>query len=306
MKRFLYSFFGLIVVASCIISCDKISQPVIIQTTLDTTLYPGNFYLEYDFPTFTQNTNTLKNALIEDYTGHQCTFCPAANNNAKSLEDANPGRVFVASIHAGADNDGISSFQEVNASGMYTRDFTTSEGTEMAAAFFQMSVGFNANPQGCINRYSNAGLFFLNSPAWGDMVDSVLNSPLDINLQSESNYFPSTNAVFLHVETEYINDLSGEYNIVVYALQNQIIDWQKEFGVGDIPDYDHHNVHIGNIFSETWGRTVSDRGTSAGTKIVTDFSYELPQGLTNNDMHFIIYVYDKETYEVLQVIDHHF
>jgi len=58
-------------------SCDKVSQPTIILTTLDTTIYPGNF-VEYEVPTFEPNTNTDRNILIEDYTGHRCGACPGA------------------------------------------------------------------------------------------------------------------------------------------------------------------------------------------------------------------------------------
>ena len=305
MKKLVFALvIGVVVIAS-MVSCDRVTAPYIIQTELDTTLYPGNF-IDYSEPTFDQNTNTLKNVLIEDWTGHQCTFCPAAADVAAQLETDNPGRVFVATIHAGADNDGISAFQETNSSGAFTTDFTTVEGTEMAASFFSQSVGFNANPKGCINRLDEGGLFFLNSPDWSDKVDEGMASALDVNLQAKSNYFPSTNGVYLHVETEFINELEGEYNIVVYAIENKVVDWQKVFGTGDVPDYEHHNVHIGNVFNETWGRSVGSGSIAAGTKVVTDFSYKVPDHLDNTKMHFIIYVYDKETYEVMQVIDHHF
>lgn len=304
MKKVLYALtFGLLSITS-FVSCDRVTRPVIIQTELDTTLYPGDF-VNYVAPTFEQNTNTEKNVLLEDWTGHQCTFCPGAAAEAKILEEANPDRVFVATIHAGPAANGISSFQVWNESGKYSTNFTTVEGTTMAAAFFSQPVGFSSNPKGCVNRLEDGGLFFLNYPDWGDKVTEGLASPLDINLQAKSNYFPSTNGVFLHTETEFINELEGEYNIVVYAIENKIIDWQKDIS-GDIENYEHHNVHIGNVFNETWGRTVGSGTIQAGTKVVTDFSYKVPEGLDNTKMHFIIYVYDKETYEVMQVIDHHF
>ncbi|MCG8575664.1 MAG: Omp28-related outer membrane protein [Flavobacteriales bacterium] len=305
MKKSLAVLSGLILAIGLNVSCDKVTQPHIIQTSLDTTLYPGNF-IEYEFPTFTQNTNTERNVLLEDYTGHKCSFCPAAAEMAEGLEDANPGRVFVATIHAGAANNGVSDFQKTNESGMYTRDFTTTEGKEMASDFFQMGVGFNANPKGTVNRLEEAGLFFLNSPDWEGKVNEVLASELNINLQAQSSYFDETKGIFLHVETEFINNLEGEYNIVVYILQKSIVDWQLKFGEGDIPDYNHHNVHIGNMFGETWGRSVASGSISAGTKVQTDFSYQIPDGLTKDDILSLIYVYDKSNYEVMQVIEHKF
>ena len=88
-------------------ACDRISNPYPVQPCLelDTTLYPGNWseYVANEWPTFTQNTNTDRNVLIEDFTGHKCIYCPAAAELAHQLHEANPNRVFVASIHAGVD-----------------------------------------------------------------------------------------------------------------------------------------------------------------------------------------------------------
>jgi hypothetical protein len=305
MKFVLYIAF--VAILPAIASCDKEHQPVIIKTSLDTALYPGNF-LDYVPPTFDQNTNTDKNVLIEDYTGHTCSFCPASNAIAQNIETDNEGRVFAISIHAGPDQNGYGSKQQTenNADGSYSRNFTTPEGREMATFFAAGSYGFDANPAGTINRNYYSGQMFVNSPVWDQMTDSVLTTPLEINLQAKSNYFQETDAVFLHVETEFITDLKGKYNVVVYAVQDEIIDWQYDWALGDIPDYKHHNVHIGNVFNETWGRSVGSGEIAGGTKVVTDFSYKIPVGITKDDMHFVIYVYKRDTYEVMQVIDHHF
>ncbi len=285
-------------------SCDRVAHPYYIKTDMDTSLYggPGSF-IDYVYPTFTPNTNTLRNVMIEDYTGHKCSFCPGAAAEAKSIADANPGRVFVATIHGGASPDGLSDFQKTNASGSYTRDFTTPEGLEMAGTFYGLAVGLDSNPKGTINRINSGGPFFLSASVWGDSTTTALTYAPDVNLQAQSNYFPSTNGLFLHVETEFLNDMSGEFNVVGYVLQKEIIDWQNVFGV-DEEFYEHHNVHIGNLFAETWGRSVGTGTITAGTKVYTDYSYEIPSGLTTDEIVFLIFVYDKTTYEVLQVIEH--
>jgi hypothetical protein len=283
-------------------SCDRVTLPYIIKTDLDTNLYPGNF-IDYEAPTFPTNTYAFRNVMIEDYTGHKCSFCPAAAVEAANLEAANPGRVFVATIHAGASPDGISDFQKTNASGSYTTDFTTTEGTEMAGAFYGMSVGLASNPIGTVNRINEGSAFFLSASVWGDSVATALTYSPDIRLQAISNYFPETNGAFIHVETEFINDMNGEFNIVGYVIKEHATDWQKVLS-DDVPDYDHHNIHIGNLFGETWGRAVGNGAMAAGTKVYTDFSYEIPDGLTTDEIHFLIYVYDKSTYEVIQVIKH--
>ena len=105
-------------------SCDRIEQPIPVKVGgLDWDLFPGGDSADYSWPTWTQNTNTFQNVLLEDFTGHTCTNCPPAATIAKNLEDANPGRVFIASIHASIGN----SFQAVEPP-EFTNDFTTESG----------------------------------------------------------------------------------------------------------------------------------------------------------------------------------
>lgn len=307
MKNILFVI--IIAVSFLQLSCDKIGQPSIIITELDTNLFPGNF-IDFEVPTFESSSNTLRNVLIEDYTGHKCAFCPPAADEAAALEADNPGRVFVASIHASPSPGGTSSFQQVSASGYkYIRDFTTPEGKEIAAHLSEVQGGIVGNPTGTVSRMRNdAGEVLISSGVWGDFTDTILNNPslfpLSVNIQAKSDYYPSTGGVFIHTEIEFLSDLSSEYAIVIYAIENKIIDWQK-FGSDDIEFYKHHNVHIGNVFAgESFGRVFSNEEVSAGKKFNQTFSYKIPDGLDKNTMHFQIYVYDKATEEILQVIEH--
>ena len=91
------------IIAFAIFSCDKVDNAYPAQTYtggLDPTLYPGNI-TDYVVPTFSPNTNTNRNVLIEDFTGHTCIFCPDAAAEAHNLETANPGRVFTSTLHTG-------------------------------------------------------------------------------------------------------------------------------------------------------------------------------------------------------------
>lgn len=303
MKKILFIVLASLSIGSFLPSCDKVEFPNIPVEGVDTTLYPGSFS-EYTIPSFSENTNTFRNVLIEDFTGHRCPACPAAAIIAENLETANPERVFVASIHAGPSNNGVTEFQKTGVG--YTTDFTTLEGTTMASTFFQLGIGFVGNPRGAINRISNeSGEFMFNQSFWVDKTNDALTTPVKINLQAKSNYYPETNGVYLHVETDFETSLTGDYNIVVYAIENERIAPQI-VGVDDVEDYHHHNIHRGNVFGETWGRGVANGEISAGTKVVTNFSYAVPADLNNENMHFLIYVYDKANYEILQVIEHEF
>ncbi|MFK8039232.1 MAG: Omp28-related outer membrane protein [Crocinitomicaceae bacterium] len=292
-------------------SCDKVEQPGIPITELDVTLFPGDFF-DYVVPVFDENTNTERNVLIEDFTGHKCTFCPAANTEAAAIETNNPGRAFVISIHAAPGPGGTSPFQAVSPTGeKFTTDFTTPEGKEIAEHLSEVQGGVEGNPTGAVSRVKNAiGQVLIKANTWADATDTILNNPslfpLLVNIQAKSNYYPETNGIFIHTEVDFLKATSGEYAIVVYAIQDKIIDWQLN-GSATEENYEHHNVHIGNVFEgESFGRVLVNDEVKAGEKFYNDFSYKIPEGLDGTKMHFQIYVYDKATEEILQVIEHRF
>lgn len=310
MKNFIV-FGAAVVLGLCMIfipSCDKVDNPIKPEILLDTTLFPGNWE-DYEFPTFNPNTNTDRNVMLEDFTGHRCPNCPAAGWIAYGIEQANPDRVFVSSVHAAP--SGLSSFQTTasdcgeasNPTDQFCTEFYCAEGIEYGQTFGSGGFGFIGNPQGNINRinYTGSDMFQFSSD-WEAKTNEVLTANvLNVNIQSQSNYYAETNGFFLHTETEFISDLSGgQYSLVVNLMENEIKDYQDSLGV-KVPYYKHHNVFRGCIDGLAWGQDLG--GTYAsGTKIYKDYSYQLPAGTDNTQFHLLIYVYDVSTYEVLQVI----
>lgn len=297
-------------IAITIASCDKVEQPIKPAILLDTTLYPGNWE-DYEFPVFEPNVNTERNVLIEDYTGHRCPNCPAAAAIAATIESSNPDRIFVASIHAGP--GGLSSFQQLasdcgtssNLDNEYCTVFYNDESIAYGAQF-QTGYGFFGNPQGTINRISFSGsTMFQFSTEWETRVNEVISTnDLKVNIQAKSNYYSETNGLYLHVETEFLEDLTGDYNLTIYLIENEYVDFQDSSGV-TLEDYHHHNVFRGTLDGLAWGQSIPGDQTT-NQKSYFDYSYKLPTGQDNSDYHVLIYVYDVATYEILQVIKHTF
>lgn len=294
--------------------CDKVEQPIKPAILLDTTLYPGNWqeYVDLYWPVFTQNANTDRNILLEDYTGHKCPNCPDAAYEAKMIESSNPDRVFVASIHASP--TGLGNFQTVatdcgtvtNPQNEFCTQLYCDEGITLGTAFGNggTTVQFIGNPQGTINRITFSGsTMFQFKTEWAARVNEVIsNNDLKVNIQAESNYYTETNGFYLHTEIEFLEDLTGDYNTVVYLLENQVEATQDSMTV-IIEDYEHHSVFRGCLDGLAWGQPISGDHT-AGQKSYFDYSYQLPSGQNNTEFHLLIYVYDTNTYEILQVIKH--
>ncbi|PKR82148.1 hypothetical protein CW751_02080 [Brumimicrobium salinarum] len=306
MNNLNYVLFILISSLVLLTSCDKVDHPYekVASVNLDTTLYPNGTwddYLANEYPSFSQNTNTNVNVLIEDYTGHKCNNCPTAADIAHGIHENNPNRVFVASIHI--DPGANLSFQSAfpNATKYYT-DHTNPDAVVYGKEF-ENGFNFGGNPNGTVNRKTVDNKMFDLSGTWQSRTSDILTAnDLKVNIQSVFNYYQSTNGGFLHVEAEKKTSEAIEMNAVVYVIQDSLVDWQL------MPDnthnefYIHRDKHLGSIDNNPFGIKAFDADAPVGEKVLLDYSYTLPANINKENLHFLIYVYDVDTYEILQVI----
>lgn len=304
MRRSVHVF-GVLLGSILFFSCDKVDFPYQQQATikLDTTLYPGLWsdYLNNVYPNFSTNTNTLRNALLEEYTGHLCNNCPTAAVVAKQIHDANPNRVFVAKIHA--DPGSLLSFQQFNPNGssFYT-NHANAEGI-LYGKEFESGFNFTGNPSGNVNRKFVDGKMFDLYGTWQTRVSDILSSSdLKVNLQSVFNFYPSTNGGFLHVEIEKLTSEEIPLKVVSYVIQDTLTDWQLMPNNTPNANYLHRFKHLGSIDGNAWGVDIFPSDAPAGEKLILDYSYAIPSGMDHENLHFLLYVYDVNTYEILQVI----
>lgn len=300
------------ILATVIVSCDKVKNAYPAKTTgtstLDWTLYPDGdsaYYVSQGlWPTFTQNTNTLTNVMIEDFTGHRCNNCPNAAVLLHNLEDANPGRVFGVGVHTSP--VGMSNFQEEELPDYPTilyNDFAFAIGTHFGS---KPGTGFIGNPNGTVNRQLN-GTDNTSAPAtWSSKTTVELNKPLRVNIQSRANYFASTRGSFLHVEVDKVdNNITNDLAIVVYVCEDSLVAPQLMPDLTRNANYVHRDILRDCIDGNAFGRVLaaSDLGTNG--KYYVNYTYKLPVQYDVDNMHYLIYVYDKTTEEIYQVIEQH-
>lgn len=267
--------------ASLIFSCEKIDKPVIPDDTekLIQKFYPedpSTFELNPDFP---ENTNTNRNVLIEDYTGHTCNNCPPAADKAKEIEDLNSGRVFVLAVHAGGASN---SFQRVQDG--FPTDFTTEAGT----AYSVDIPNFFGNPSGLISRKVFNTKLWLASGDWDGATQAILDeNKLSADIQIISKYYPETGGVFVYYEVEAKEDISDELRIIVLLAEKKVISPQKMPDGSKTSDYEHHNVLSGILTSTYLDETDGSIKYSSffGNNIGVLKSGEKKTGLTVNGLN---------------------
>ena len=305
---------SLLILALLIQSCDKVKNPYPKQyVDIDTTLIFGMNLENYKntlWPTFSNNTNTNVNVLIEDFTGHQCVNCPNAALAAEAIESANPDRVFIASIHSGA--NGPTYFQDFEYA-PFTTNFTNAEGLTISKEI--TDGGFSGNPSGTNNRKNFGGFKFQNFGSWSSNVSSILTAnDLKVNLQSKLNYFPQTRGVLLHTEIELKQSVANDLYQVVYVIEDTLVSPQSVPANWNIPgnidyNYVHRDIMRGCIDGKALGQKlipamkVDKNGKpTQGEKYYINYSYKIPNIYDEKNLHFLIYVYDGLSKEILQVI----
>ena len=303
--------FSVTIIFFLLCSCDHIENPYPTQVSidLDTNLYPGLWsdYESSEWPIFETNPNTLRNVMIEDFTGHTCGNCPAVADYLHNLYLANPTRIYNVAIHAGT--NGLDSFQEVDLPD-YPTDFTNPQGLEIGSYFgTSVSVGFFGNPSVSANRFAvPPAVFFNNNPLLiEDRANQMLSSnDLKVNLQAKLNYFEETKGGYLHVELDPKEaSVSNDLAIMVYLLEDSLVG--SQLTEEDDPDstYVHRDIHRGNLNNESFGRPITSENLVTD-KYLVNYSFTLPNQLDGtynpSNMHLLICAFNQTTWEIYQVI----
>jgi thiol-disulfide isomerase/thioredoxin len=263
------SWISLFAIVAVLFSCDYIDDPI-----------QGGYV-----PPDTTITKVRK-VLLEDYTGHKCPNCPAAAAEAEGLKTIFGKQIVLIAVHAG--------FFASNSPG-FTYDFRTTEGNELNTFF-----GFTAYPSGMIDRSGYNTQHILNFNAWG----SRITDQLDIDPEMYITLTPTINGgnIDVDVEVEVLRELTGNYNLVIVVTEDGIVQPQVNqtpAGTETIPDYVHNHVLRGS-FTGTWGQSISTGTVAQGEKINRSHSLALKSEWNEQNMHIVAYVYDVNSYRVLQ------
>lgn len=294
--------FILILVFS-VFSCDKIETPMPeAYGEFNWGLYPfepSTYPYNIADPASNWGVNSnQKGILLEDYTGHKCTQCPAAATIAIGLEENTSLNVIVASIHASSDG----AFQSTD--NLFTNDYQTQAGDTYVS---QMS-GFVGNPQGMINRNNESfdGTVWYYPANWENAINNELSNSLNANIQLQYNYYPGTNGLYVHTETSFLNTMTGNYHLMIYLIRNDVVSPQK-LNNGDIDTNYHHHAILSDNLNGTWGSLQIDSIAYQDSIIYNNFTYKLPNPLTDStykidNLSLITYLFNRDTYRIEQAI----
>ena len=99
--------------------------------------------------------------------------------------------------------------------------------------------------------------------------------------------------------------LTNELGIVAYILEDSLVGDQKMSDNSHNTSYIHRDIHRGNLNGQAFGRVLEAADMQNG-KYYVNYSFVVPDQLDDaynaDNMHVLIYVYDRITWEIYQVI----
>jgi hypothetical protein len=98
--------------------------------------------------------------------------------------------------------------------------------------------------------------------------------------------------------------VASQLAVVTYLIEDSIIGDQKMGDNSHNATYVHREVMRGCIDGKAFGRNLSANNLAQNGKYYLNYSFKLPEVYEPENMHVLIYVYDKTSMEIYQVIEH--
>ncbi len=280
------TYISIIILSGILSGCDKVEFP-------------------NEGETLTPPLNSRR-VLLKDFTGHTCLNCPGAAVIANELAADFPDHVTVISIHP--DLQGLST-PVPNTDGSYNTDWRTPEGSN-----FQSIYGVTQIPVGVVSGVSNEFGILWPSLSWRSLIEEVIFEDRQVSIDSlQILYDSDTRNMSVSGSLEFKTTLSGQYNLVLATVENNIIDWQLNgsdnspsdpaFPGGDVENYVHKHV-LRNHLNGVFGEEISGE-YEQGVEYVFNNESTLSQDFVAEEVSIYAYVFNSETLEILDILERH-
>ncbi len=223
--------------------------------------------------TIVGTTPENKNAIIEEFTGIACGFCPYGHLEVAQFVAAHPNDGFSIAYHQG--------FFALPDPGQ--PDYTTTYGDGLGSYF-----GLSAWPNAMINRHNYGGGLLYPLNEWQSYASQVLTEGAYVNVACEAEVDVQTRVLTVHVEAYYTGDSPESINYLNVALtQNnvkgpQFSSWFNPDAI--TPDGEYMHQHMFREFlTGQWGDEIS--ATINGTFIDNYYSGTIPAEINDVPVH---------------------
>ncbi|MBR6898699.1 MAG: Omp28-related outer membrane protein [Bacteroidales bacterium] len=229
--------------------------------------------------TFVSTQPGKRNALIEEYTGVNCQYCPLGHKATDQTVEAFPGRVFAINIHQGT----------------FASRFTTQWGNALAG---QASI--SGYPSSTLSRHAFFGNSIHIDPGQAySCAAEILEMDAPVNVAATVDIDPQSRLMVVKVEVYYTADANGGTNMLNVALvQNNVLYYQagaSSYYPENMVNGEYQHKHIlRDLLTGQWGDTIHQ--TTAGSFFTKEYAYVIPQQIGDlevpdvDDLSVVVFV----------------
>jgi hypothetical protein len=231
---------------------------------------------------FVSQTAETKTAVLEEFTGVKCGFCPDGAKIAQEMIAEHPGKAIAIGIHGGSYSTPYAG----------DPDLSTTWASELIS--FSQLGGF---PSGMVQRrdHDSDGKLAMGRGQWKSVANTVVGESAPVNVAIRSTYDEATNTANIKVQVYYTADGGGANLLNVAITQNGIQTQQSGDPTPNDP-YTHKHV-LRDLLTTQWGTSIAT--TTVGTLQTFDFTYNLKAGEIAADCEVVAYVTQGDKTEIL-------
>lgn len=277
-------FFTIVTAALLWSGCDQLENPY---------TYVKYRYMDEKYgpaPSFNFEEGMTKNVLVEEFTGHLCGFCPKSTKLVNELDSVLGERMVTVSIHAG-------SLAQVSAP-----PFDTDYRNAVSNLYWgQLQGGFN--PCARIDRQGGISNFVWldadNPNSWADIIQSAKNETPKAGIQLQADFVAEDNVINIHAASQFHENLSGQYALVVLLVESDIISAQEDYDQtpSEVLEYEHKHV-LRDAVTQAMGNFIAD-APKEGDIFSQSFTYPLPTNWKGENMTVVAYLIDQSNNAVI-------
>lgn len=223
---------------------------------------------------------------LEEFTGHTCTFCPDGTKEIVRLDGIYGDQLIPVSIHAG------SFAQPVTTGNKYTTDFRVPEGR---GETYRITFNVAGYPSGIVSRIrtNSSG-----KDTWAQDIAAIKDDSPKAILAMTNYYSSQANAIRSQIEITWNETLPEDYNLQLFLVEDNIVDWQLDNGV-EIENYNHRHV-LRKVINDTFGKTL-EKGVD-GESVSFQYIFSVNAAWKANDLKVVAFIFnrDSNSYEVIQ------
>ena len=207
-----------------------------------------------------------KNAVLEEFTGIHCGYCPDGHKIANQIQSSHPDDVVLINVHTG-------NYANPRAG---EPDFRTSFGSSLAS-----QSGLSGYPSGTVNRHVFSGSnTAMGRGSWSNSVNQIISQPSYCNIALEGTIDTQSRLLTVNVELFYTGNNAPSQNFInVVLLQDNVQGPQT--GAANyypqmiLPNGNYRHMHmLRHMLTGQWGDQVST--TTQNTLIQKQYTYTIP------------------------------